>query len=871
VAVAPPSGTITFLFTDIEGSTRQWEAAPAAMRAAQELHDDILRTAITAHGGHIFSTAGDGLGAAFARVGDALDAAVAAQAALAAADWPEGATLRVRMGAHTGEAHERGGDYFGPAVNRAARVMAIGNGGQVLCSAATAGLISGDVALLDLGEHRLRDLSAPQRVFQIGEGRFPPLRSPDLVPTNLPIMATGLVGRDEEVRALCKLVADQRLVTLTGPGGVGKTRLALEVAASAAVAFPDGTWLVELAPLGVGGDVARAVATALGSAAGERGALMAYLADRSKLLVLDNCDYVVDEAADLATAMLASARDVRVLATSQEPLSVPGEVVHRVGPLELPDETADPGRLLRSAAVRLLVERTHAANPQFNLNAANAEAVGAICRELDGVPLALELAAARARAMPVAEIARRLGERFHLLGGGSRGAEERHRTLSFDLEAAEEVVGGGDELDVLECVLRLVDRSLVAFDTVEGRYRLGQTLRQYAADRLEEASETEAFREAHARYFAALASRVGAPLPSEAGMGRQRLAAERDNLRGVAEFFASQRRWPELLGLSRDLFLFLYFNDFADGFRWYRQALDEYSDLSGQDRVDALGEFSALASQIDFAAAEASSDRSIEQADIGGLLHSPWAWQVRGIHGLYDGDGQRAVEAAARSVAVADERSDDLCRSLVRAFMAAALAASGQLERSEELAREVLEDAKYQFDPAALWMAVLCLASTYLLNCAPPRFAEGLAVLEANPLDLQAVEALFVLVLEEMWGLALLGHSRAAEAVTHLARSIRIGDGAGMISQVEQATAAFAIVCADGGEPVLATQIHGFASAKLAAQRIRTAMRAWLDERLDTALASLDSPERAQAIERGSRLDRRGFMQLVAQAEDLVG
>jgi predicted ATPase len=869
------------------------------MRVALARHDELLRAAIEAHDGYVFATGGDGFAAAFARAGDAVGAAVASQARLSPEAWPPGAPIRVRIGLHTGEVEERGGDYFGPAVNRAARLMAIGHGGQVLCSAVTAGLIGGEVTLVDLGEHRLRDLSAPQRVFQVGGDHFSPLRSPDLVPTNLPVMATGLVGRDEDVRALTKLVADQRLVTLAGSGGVGKTRLALEVAAAAAAAFPDGAWLVALASLGTGADVARAIAAAVGSAAGDRDALIAYLTERSQLLVLDNCDYIVDATAEVAAAIMASARDVRVIATSQEPLGVPGEAVYRVDPLELPEESGDPARLLRSPAVRLFVERAHAANPRFALGGANADAIGAICRELDGVPLALELAAARSRAMPVDQIARRLGERFRLLGAGPRAGEERHRSLSaavswshellsadervvfrrlsvfpasFDLDAAEEVVGGaGDRLNVLECLVRVVDRSLVNYDPAEGRYRLGQTLRQFAADRLAEAGETEEFHEAHARYFSDLAAHLGPAPAGEAETARRRLVTELDNLRSAADFFASERRWTELLRLSRDLFFFLYIHDMAEGSRWYRRALEGQPDLAGQEHVDALGEYSTLASQIDFAAAEAASELSIRLAEDRGLLHSPWTWGIRAVMSLYRGDAERAVEAATRGVSVGGERGDDLGRSVTSGLVANALAAAGELDRSEEVAKEALNEARHIADPAARLFAVMCAAGAHLLVRAPPRFTEGLAVLEANPFDLELAEPVFVVTLEEVWGVALLGHARPAEAAARLVRSIRAADRSGWIAQLEQSAAALAVACAEGGELVLGAQIRGYVTARLSAQRIETSMRGWLDERLDAALSNLDATERAHATQRGARLDRRGFMELVTQAEDLAG
>ena len=290
-----PSGTVTFLFTDIEGSTRLWDTAPGDMRAALEGHDAIVRGAIEVHRGYVFATGGDGFAAAFASPIDAVAAAGAAQAALGLESWPEAAMLRVRMGLHTGVVDERGGDYFGPAVNTAARLMGIGHGGQVLCTAVTAELLGG-TQLVDLGEHRLRDLSAPQRVFQVGEGRFRPLRSLDATPGNLPLQHSSFIGRDEEIAAVAGALSAARLVTLVGPGGVGKTRLALHVAAEGSVWYPDGAWLCELAAAGADDDVAQVVGVALGVRSGTEAAfedsVVSSLRYKRLLLVLDNCEHV---------------------------------------------------------------------------------------------------------------------------------------------------------------------------------------------------------------------------------------------------------------------------------------------------------------------------------------------------------------------------------------------------------------------------------------------------------------------------------------------------------------------------------------------------------------------------------------------------
>ncbi len=325
MGVGAPSGTVTFLFTDIEGSTRLWQQDEPAMRDALSRHDAILRAAIDGHDGYVFSTGGDGFAAAFARADEAVAAAVEAQTTLAAEGWADGTSLRVRMGMHTGAAEERDGDYFGTPVHQAARLMAVGHGEQVLCSAVTAGLIGADVRVIDLGEHRLRDLSGASRVFQVCAAglpvEFPPLRTVDAAPGNLPVLSTSFVGRDAEVTELVGLARTHRLVTLTGVGGVGKTRLALQVAAELVGEFRDGVWLVELAPVGDPTAVAETAAMVLGINP-QAGTSVVETVARSlsgrQLLVVDNCEHVLDAAAELVEAILGRTTDAAVIATSRE-------------------------------------------------------------------------------------------------------------------------------------------------------------------------------------------------------------------------------------------------------------------------------------------------------------------------------------------------------------------------------------------------------------------------------------------------------------------------------------------------------------------------------------------------------------------------
>ena len=361
---SPPSGTVTFLFTDIEGSTRLWEERPDEMPAALADHDQILRSTIEAHGGYIFSTGGDGFAAAFSRAADAVDAAAKVQASLSEHEF-----IRTRMGIHTGEVQERGGDYFGPAVNRAARIMGVAHGGQVVCSAATEALLSSSVHRVDLGEHRLRDLLGPQRVYQVGEGEFPRLRSVEAYSTNLPAQVTTFVGRERDMEHVAAALAVARLFTVIGVGGVGKTRLAIQVAADVLPRFADGAWVCELATVGDAEALEDVVAAALGANQRQgmtlRASIVEYLQPKHLLLVLDNCEHLLDRVARLVDAVLRGCPHVTVLCTSREALALEGEHVWPLRSLALPDpeETdADPRSF---AAVRLFQDRAAAVKPGF--------------------------------------------------------------------------------------------------------------------------------------------------------------------------------------------------------------------------------------------------------------------------------------------------------------------------------------------------------------------------------------------------------------------------------------------------------------------------------------------------------------------------
>ncbi len=568
-----PIGTVALLFTDIEASTRLWQEQPDAMRAALARHDDLLHRSIADHHGLLVKSTGDGALAAFGTATDAIGAAIAAQRAIDTEPWPLPEPLRVRMGIHVGPAEQRDGDYYGAAVNLAARLMSVAHGGQIVVSLATeemaVGQLPSEVELLDLGQHSLRDVIRPERVFQVVHPQlprqFPRLRSQNPTRGNLVAPSSTFVGRERDVVAITELLRECPVVTLVGVGGVGKTRLALEVARRSVRAFPDGVWFVPLAGVGDEALFDEALASTLEvvprPGATVRETVFDHVRDKRMLVVLDNCEHLVAPVYALLEEALGVAADLRVLVTSREGLGVAGERVVPVPVLTAPALDAAVDDLRRADAVELFVVRAGEAGGTSSPTDDELRDIAQLCRRLDGIPLAIELAAARRRSMTPAEILSHLDQRFRVLSGGRRTAIARHHTMrnavdwsyylldadeqsllhhlavfagTFDLAAVEALAAGPDlDVFVVDVVGQLVDKSLLVAETrhARTRYRLFETIRDYAWERLEQAGEVDEYSRRHAVHYIgfAEAAKIGIEGPDEADW-IERVREETDNL-----------------------------------------------------------------------------------------------------------------------------------------------------------------------------------------------------------------------------------------------------------------------------------------------------------------------------------------------------
>jgi len=649
-----PQGVVTFLFTDIEGSTRLLEAHREAAGAILARHHEILEAAVTEHDGVVFETVGDAVYGAFAKPLDALLAAVGAQRRLAAEPWSTGAELRVRMAVHSGAVEVRGSHYYGAALFECARIQALAHGGQTLASATTAGLAAADlpphVSMRPLGSHRLKDLEAPMDIVQVEANdlrrTFPPLRAA-ASPTNLPHQATTFIGREDDLRRIASLLTDHRLVSLLGPGGTGKTRLALHAAAAALEQFRDGVWLAELAPVTTPEQVLTQVAEVWGLRPGHTTSLedvvRRYLGERRLMLVLDNCEHVREGAAAVAHSILRDAPDVTILATSRESLGVAGETEYRVSTLAQPAD----GAVEDSDAGRLFLDRIRSVRPDLEVTPADLDGIARLCRRLEGLPLGLELAAARVRTLSPAEVAERVDSSFLTLSTTSKSALPRQRTLSatldwshdlltdaervvfrrlsilagsFDLAAAEHVGrAGAFDGDVLEVLESLVDKSLVL--TIPGtptRFRLLEPVRQYARRHLEAAGEEARIAAAQAEHYAAFVAEA-APFTRgpEQMPWERRIDVEYPNIRLALEHLLLRGDTERYLGIGFDLFVYwMHVGMHVDGIATLRAGLDriESSAPVTERELQAWFAASVLLAQITDPAGIEHARRGLERA-----------------------------------------------------------------------------------------------------------------------------------------------------------------------------------------------------------------------------------------------------------------
>ncbi len=762
---ALPSGTLTFLISDIEESTRAWDRNPDAMREALEMHDAILERTISANKGRLVELGreGDSILCVFARPSEAVACALAAQLEFQGAAWPQGTDVHVRIAIHTGEAELRDGHYVGPALYRCARLVATCHGAQTILSGPTHDLVvdslPDSVTLLDLGVHRLKDLSRPERVFQLMHpglpSDFPPLRSLDIRLTNLPVELTSFLGREAEISELKQRLGKGRLVTISGAGGLGKTRLAMHLAADLIDGYPDGVWLVELGALSDPSLVAQAVAKSVGvremPGIPLLETLTAGLRTRDCLVVLDNCEHLIAESAKLAAHLLGQCPGLTILATSRERLAVPGEDLWRLAPLALPP--AVDGSMATAAvtdweAVRLFIERARLDPRAVVADAAQAAAVVQICRRLDGIPLAIELAAARVSMMKVDELLRRLDDRFQLLTGGGHAAVPRHQALratvdwSFELLEPDErallrrlsifaggfVVadveavcdgGGVASGEIIDLLGRLVDKSLV-MPPLEGEagspMRLLETLRQYSRERLDEAQEADLYSSRHADHYLLLAEHSKNLRDShEHSTWLDRLENEHDNLRAALEWSLTASGDVNLR-LAAALVSFWDARGYlTEGRDWLEKALAAYADESAAS-AEAFGAAGWLAQRLgDLQGAASHLENSIKLARVtqqsGALARS---LRTLALVRLIQGDSQTAGPLVREAIKVAEGLDDQVGKAGGLLVIALVSYLAGDRDSARSYAEESLALHRSLGDEKVAAFLLACMANLAL-------------------------------------------------------------------------------------------------------------------------------------------------------------
>jgi len=711
-----PTGTVTFLFTDIEGSTKLAQEYPDAMQALLARHNEILDEAIKAHDGFLFRTVGDAYCVAFQNVTDALMAALDAQRRLHHEAWSP-ASVKVRMGIHIGAAQlDDNSDYSGYAtLALVQRIMSAGHGGQVLLSQTAYELIGNGlpagVQLMDMGEHHLKDILRPEHLYQLTASElpseFPALKTQKMINHNLPVKLTSFIGRERELAEIKAKIADARLLTLIGPGGTGKTRLSIQLGGELLAQFPDGIWMIELAPVSDPALITQTIAFVFGLRESPDRPLIDliidYLRVKKMLVILDNCEHLIDDCAKLAELLIQSCANLKILASSRETLGVSGETTYRVPSLSLPQTSQnfeDFENLLEFESIQLFVDRAIAANSNFQLSGVNASAVAQVCRRLDGIPLALELAAARVKVLSVEQIAERLDDRFRLLTGGSRTALPRQQTLralidwSYDLlsepekalfrrlavfvggwtlEAAEKVCSsnGVDEYEVLDLLAQLVDKSLVIADEKENnvRYYRLETIRQYAREKLLATDESVVVRDYHLDFFIEMTARIDEEYinPRQEDVFKK-IMSEYDNIRSALSWAVESNLEKAIILLTSasTIWPWILQGKITDAHEWCKRIVLQLNSLS-RDELDGIKEVSKLKAQLlnryaqvlmnmgNHQASRVAVEESIELAQkINNHAILAEALATFGHCALYGGDPDAALEAARKSINICE-------------------------------------------------------------------------------------------------------------------------------------------------------------------------------------------------------------------------
>lgn len=871
---------VTFLFTDIEGSSARWEADPAAMRTALARHDATLSIAVDDTGGWLFKHTGDGVLAAFEHPGAAVEAAVRAQREL---------ELPVRMGIATGPAEHRNDDYFGPVLNQAARVMSAGHGGQILLAASTAALVA-DVVLTDLGEHLLRGLSRPLRISQV---RAPGLRDhfPALTTStmgNLPVAHNRLIGREHELGQVAEALAGSRIVTLTGVGGVGKTRLALAVAERVQHGYPDGVWFVELASVESDDAVAGVMTSSTNVLASPgrdaRAALLEVFASRRSLIVVDNCEHLVEPVADLVEELVGRCPGVTVLATSREALMVDGERSWPVPSLGVEAGTD-------SAGVELFVERAREVAPEWVADD-EIEVVAEICRQVEGIPLAIELAAARIRSLGAVEIRNRLADRFRLLSGGRRRALERHQTLrhaigwSFDLlapaervvlmrlavcangfglRAAEAVCAGGDVAvdDVVDHLDSLVRKSLLSVDRghEQIRYRQLETIRQFAEELLVQSGDADEARSRHARHFVAESDEMFEIFRSPQQLqAHQWVEREMENL-GLAFSWSASGSDPDAaISLAANVGDVARFRLRAEAYSWPEQVLEMARDR-GSPRLTAVLTWAASNAWGlgRFEDAQRYAEEALAVADEPGFDDLVWAHVDLAIASAQRGEVERAVDVARRGAAHPADLRDRMCL----AFLPLQLAMVGRTDAALAAADEAIEQVERAGVPTAL--AIVQMARGAALR--PTRPVDALAAL-GRALEICRANGIKMFELDILAQLAeLLADQGDVDAsLRHLDAMLTqsmasIDEGSLQMSLVSAAAA-----LAGTGSSRTAAILLGWLGSRIIPERVAPLahrLRSELDEHdFDDLVAAGEAMSRAEVVALAAEQVRRGRARL---------